>query len=510
MAEQQGDPKIPLVVGLQSRNGNMAGGQIIDAALVNAFIEPTAFGPAVVKRPGSRYMNSADTSYGAPTGAFYAPGGNPGNWWYITGNTLSCSGSNVAYTLSPGINPGAGQLYDFATGLNSGIVLIHSPNALWVFNATLGTAPVRVTDANYPALTVPGVVSLDSTWYVMDTSGKIWSSNTGDPTTWSALNFVQIDAGLGTPVALHRHLNYVVAFATNGLQLFYDAGNSPPGTPLLPVANATFKMGCYSAYSLCEFQDVTYFLASPTDGGVVAMALSGLSLYPLSDAADNRVLSHNTSPITPAYGTLMGGKNLYIVSCGAGSFVYDVDVKKSYWWTQGTSTAATLTYPGFLEVEFAPSSGPAVVLQDYNTGLLLMVSSDWYTDRQSNGLQGGALNSLAVNVTALDGENFSGSFTGAYIPVVVQSVPWDGGTLKRKFVPALHLIADTASTTVYVSYSDDDYQTFSTPAPINLASQRKQVLRCGSTRRRAWQFTHSDNSPLKLYAAEVELVLGAE
>jgi hypothetical protein len=98
---------------------------------------------------------------------------------------------------------------------------------------------------------------------------------------------------------------------------------------------------------------------------------------------------------------------------------------------------------------------------------------------------------------------------GGSLPVTITTPPKSWGTLKRKFMPALYLLGDTQSTLVSVSYTDDDYQSFSTPRTIDLATQRKMLQRCGSSRKRAWKLTHDDNTPLRLTAIELEVEAGA-
>jgi len=61
----------------------------------------------------------------------------------------------------------------------------------WVYD---GTTMTQVTDPDYPASTVPGVVYLDGTIYVMNSQGVIFGSDLNNPTSWSALNFISANS----------------------------------------------------------------------------------------------------------------------------------------------------------------------------------------------------------------------------------------------------------------------------------------------------------------------------
>ena len=75
---------------------------------------------------------------------------------------------------------------------------------------------------------------------------------------------------------------------------------------------------------------------------------------------------------------------------------------------------------------------------------------------------------------------------------------------------AVYFIADTVSTTVALSYTDDDYQTFSNPRTIDFSTVKKYGLRFGSSRRRAWQILHTAATTFKAYTMEVEIMKSEE
>src|ERR1035437_10634739 len=78
---------------------------------------------------------------------------------------------------------------DFSQTLDLTQVAIRSTSH--AYNYVISTQVLTaVTDVNYPATTVRGLVYLEGVFYVMDTLGKIYGSATNEFTTWSALNVI--------------------------------------------------------------------------------------------------------------------------------------------------------------------------------------------------------------------------------------------------------------------------------------------------------------------------------
>lgn len=91
----------------------------------------------------------------------------------------------------------------------------------------------------------------------------------------------------------------------------------------------------------------------------------------------------------------------------------------------------------------------------------------------------------------------------------VQTALFSWGNQRTKFIPATYVASDTLNSSFNLSWTDDDYTTFSTPQAISSAKPKKQLIRCGSTIERAWKLTHTDNAPMRFFNLEVEVVPGA-
>jgi len=99
---------------------------------------------------------------------------------------------------------------------------------------------------------------------------------------------------------------------------------------------------------------------------------------------------------------------------------------------------------------------------------------------------------------------------GAAYTARVQLPPMDFGTKRTKFFHDLELVCDeeTTASTITLSYTDDDYQTYTTHGASDLSNDRVRFTRLGSSRKRGWVWTHSANTPMRLEAMEGTVTIG--
>lgn len=468
---QQGDTT-PLAISWCNTIGTRDGSLNTDAKMVNCFVEQTPNGNALVKRPGTQYTS---TVTGVPQGIFVY-NDFP---YYIVNEGIYLFGSSAPVTLV--FNPGAGFLpymtFDsHSTGVKA--LLMNFAGALWTFN---GSLTVPVSDANYTSYSVqPGIAFLDGVYYVMELGGRVLGSAINDPTTWPALDFVQADAEFGQGVTVSRHLNYIVAYYEFGLQVYYDANSAPngQGTALGQVSSATFRTGCVSAYTVQEINDVTIFLGQDKAFGRTVQMLNGLTLSTISTPFVEKILGN--AALTTDFRTMwassvrVAGHAFYVLTLTSMniSLAYDITTQNWQVWTSVVGGVEQYFTGRFFEAcdTFAIHTRALdSFMQDTSTGRVMAMHEEYYTDATGN-----------INVTAV-------------------TPNYDWGTMNWKRFGYMNQFADTVNSTVSVSFSDNDYQTFSTPRTIDLSTVRKQLRNCGSSRRRAWKLQHSANTPLRLY-----------
>lgn len=399
----------------------------------------------------------------------------------------------------------AGALYECANvvTVSSVYAILQSSQFVFLYGYVgAGIWSKVATAASQPL--VPSICELNGTFYVMDKGGRIWASELNNPGLWPVLNYVALGDAVGSPVRLAIHLNYLVAFCTDSITMYYDAAISP-GAPIAKVTSAIFTEGTSShgAKTVQEMDDVMYWLGGSSVSGFIVYRMRGLTIEKISTPtierlltkyfapadADAFTLSQVTFPSAPiAYTTRAGGHSFYILTSPAYQDIYgtqkpgitlsfDTDNGEWHWWTQVSDTDT--------EREFG--LGGALPMRSYGTTAMPHLSTG--------------------QIYTMDDTYYRDGYK--VINVQVQTKSESFGNQRVKILPATYLQASTGSTAVSVSWSDDDYATFSAPRTLSLATSKKQMIRCGSMIERAWKITHTDNTSLQLYNIQPEVQPGA-
>ncbi len=437
-----------------------------DARMINCFIEETENGNALVKRPGTSFAPTAQLVTGIPQGLLMV--GNA-QWYIINDVVYSVQLPASAITLTAPTIPHSPMDTLSNVPLNASQSWIKSEFDLYSFN---GGGATKVTDTNWVtnAPYVTGFVFLDGVFYAMTINGRIIGSALNDATVWPTLDFVQSDYTYGGGAAIHRHLNYVIGFYAYGTQVYWDANAAPngQGIALNPVLSSAWTTGCIPNVNPVELSDNTFFMSQSLQYGRGVHMIQGLSLVKVSTPFIDKILNRdNVTAQTPfAFGIKISGRENYVLTLpNQGiSLVYDLVTQQWSLWSSIVSGTEL-----YFQARFYLNDGAEDVMQDLVTGRPIIVSPDSFTDVTGN------------------------------IPVTSYTPPMDWGSLNWKRFGYNYLLADTISTTVSLSFSDNDYQTFSNPRTVDLSTVRKQMRNCGSSRRRIWKLTHSDNTPLRVF-----------
>ena len=438
------DIVIPLPANLQSRDGGLTK----DALMTNCFAEPRGEALYVSPRPGSALLSSTVTGADAQ-GAFNVNGGlfviqnniiyqiNSASTWALVGD------APVAYSTTP---------------LSLAYPMLIQGNFLWTFD---GTTLIKVTAPAYPSATVPGLVVLDSTVYVMTVDGQIRGSAVNNPTSWSALNSIVVDKGLGNPTWLIRHLSYIVAMGDAGIQSFYDAANPAPGSPLSPVSNDVSPFGNIYAIAPAVYRDTVAWVTVGNRSSYSIMMMEQGKVSTISTVDIEKVLAVQGGCVQYTFAFHLEGATFYGFTSTAckTTFIYHKETGLWGLWTSPSVLSGETCYP-FLYMRSNSQGGITAV--SVLTGAVVTLSME---------LMGDALL-----------PQFSSYARTARL---------DGGTAKRKFNHRLALAADTSpSSIVSLRYTDDDYQTWSAWRDIDLSYAWKQLNRLGSFRSRAFELRY--------------------
>jgi hypothetical protein len=204
--------------------------------------------------------------------------------------------------------------------------------------------------------------------------------------------------------------------------------------------------------------------------------IEALKFKSISTPAIERILeawSYNSAFIVTAYGLSISGHELYVLTHQTSNVTLVYDFATGLW-SQWTDTAGNY----FPMVASTFDNNQRIVLQHTSNGKLY--------------------NMLRANFQD-DSVNFT---------VTCVTPNFDAGTRKVKVLSKMDFIADQAATTLGVRVSDDDYGTWSTSRTVNLNRKKPQLTDCGSFNKRAWEFTHTDNTALRIFAVELQIEAG--
>jgi hypothetical protein len=426
---------------------------------------------------GSAVYDHRMVVFKAASSAINAP-----TMWIVAGDAGTLLNSTQPATLNVALpssfsitTAGATNAQWQFTTQNAGQYLVFKNTSdAWVLEA--GTVQ-KITSTNYPAATVPGIVNLDDTVYVMDAAGVIYGSPLSTPFGWSSLNFITADYESDVGVMLIKYQNYALALKSTTLQFFYNAGRYP-GSPLLPVKNANSRVGCSSAALVVQMDNTIIFVARTEQRGNYVAMLNGFQPVRVSDPAVERILDswRPAAATDKAFPIRHNGHDFYVMTltntADGVTVAYDLTEKRWHIWQSGSTPAA------FRAANYV-TDGQYDYLQDNTLGILYQVNAGIYQD-----------NGTAITVRG----------TGVKV---------DGGTNERKFCSSLTVIGDrqaaTTPNTATISWSDDDGVTFSTGRTVDLSAARPRLTRCGSFRRRTHRIEHSSNNPMRVEAFELGL-----
>lgn len=433
-------------------------------------------------------------------------------------------------------------LQDSASGATG--FFFKSTKDAYVFDA-IAQSLTKISDADYPATTVPGVAYLDGYFFVMDGNGTIYNCGLETPTDWNSLDYISCESEPDGGVAIAKYQNYIVGFGNWTTEFFYDAGNAT-GSPLANIKNASFQIGCANGYSVAQFDDKIVWMGNCREKGRGVYAIAGGMVPAKVSTPDiDRILNADSLATVYAWGAGFSGHTLYVltlVSSGI-TLVYDFSTQAWSHFTRraagsaksitsltqinGIATAVCAAH-GFADADPVTISGatPAGYNAATNIGYIdantFSFECDGALTTPASGtiLATGSTESyfnLAAYINAGGKDIVQGASdavlyemlgtayddNGIPIDAAIRTTIYDGGSSKRKFVASAEVIGDKVAASAFLRYSDDDYTTNSNYRKIDLSARRSRLSRLGSTSRRSFEIRHTASTPFRVEALEI-------
>lgn len=432
------------------------------------------------------------------TAAFLIQSSDNTLWYTAEGIITSFVGTTHTTTTIDGIadtsNLYVGQLLT-GTGIqpNTRITVVGSGTitvSIATTSSTVGaaivaTALAKVTDVDYPgnqtpARTVrPGFVFVNGFIYVMDSNAVIYNSDLNSVTGWTANGSINSNSYPDMGVTIVRYRNVIAAFNTTSTEFFSDAGN-PTGTPLINNQSATLKIGCSSPSAVTSTEDNLVWVSSSEKGGSSVYIMDNNTPRKISTTIIDQQIALVGSDSARIQAMKLQGRTLIFLILTSTTYVYCIEDQMWHEWN------SVFNFWDYMIVATSGSNNIYGMSLDTTTQALgkiwlMDVETVIYTDNDSN------------------------------YTMLVQTSKVDQGNSFRKRMPRLTVVGDrqVIPSVIDISWSDDDYQTFSTPRSVDMSASRAYLNNCGSVyRRRAFRLTNTAPTSMRLEGLEMDTIQG--
>lgn len=370
------------------------------------------------------------------------------------GNGLTWSEGDQTLIYIHGGSPVSGSAYsDYVCGSD--------PTGVWTIT--------EITDSDHPIKagfsSPPGVVWLDGYFFVAGVTSngdsRIYNSDLNSATSWTSTGYINSYLE-GDPIRyIAKHRNHVVAFSKNSIEFFYDAGN-PTGSPLNRRQDIFYNIGLYNYITATNtfnkdrwgwvpsLDDTLFFIGGKHDSilGVYKLEnfqLIKISTQPIDDQLSNGAYIKGLLPLNKGM-LVVKGFNI------SGTFVYDLELDTWYHWSE-----------------------------EYSTGI-----ADYY---------------ISNNGTTL--YTFGGNHDGTWeiwTPIIkeIPGITTKSNIGRKKFCSSLQVDGYRPSSTanLSVSWSDDNYNSFTTARTLDFSKTDYKLTRLGSFEERAFKITGTTTNEL--------------
>jgi Phage stabilisation protein len=426
----------------------------------------------VKSRPGLTKIY--DTQAAAGRGLYY---------WVVSGTSYAMAAvgnkiySNGTAVLTLTTSSGQVGFTEFVN--SSGVVSLIVVDGTKGYVFSTPSTYVTITDANFPSPHIPIPIFMDGYVFVAKAASQdIYNSNLNDPTNWtgSGAGFISAEMYPDKIVALSKNNNYIYAIGSNTVEYFYDAGTAT-GTPLARHQSAVQQFGTVAQASVVQTEKEVIFIGETGSGGHTVWSIDGFKEKEIGIPAIKSALLAEGSSLkdATAFSIRTGGQKVYVINLSTRTLVYSFDTQMWHEWQTGTNA--------FLGLWGSDGDNGSSNILDRTTGAIYAMDETKFTDN------------------------------GTAITCSIVSAKLDFDTMNRKFMYRLSLVGDVPDDTltdsaVSISWSDDDYKTWSTARTLTFNADLPAIFQLGQFRRRAFKITYALPHLLRLEGMEVDINKG--
>ena len=371
----------------------------------------------------------------------------------------------------------------------------------------------KILDSDYitTGTQISAFAEMDGYLFYVTNAGSIYNSDLNSVTSFAATGFQSPNMSPDPPIAIARHKNTIIVLGANSKEVYFNAENAS-GSPLKRIPQYFDRIGTLDQRSVVTLENEIYFVSSPYEGDVGVYQIKELQSKRISTPQVDRILGNISSTDGAAYLSAfrMGGYSYISIFCSLAS-----DGPASNLLLESGDALLLEDSDNILLEDTPAESASFIRLLVYNIDLELW--SEWdcdeatFIDSTATGIHNQIIATSRVLTTGKiytihheDDQSYQDD--GSAYTMEVRTSKLDLGTSKRKRIYSIRLICDSDLTgTAYLSWSDDDYATWSTPRAFDLTSKEPKLSNCGSHKGgRAYKLTHSSNSAFRAEALEIE------
>jgi hypothetical protein len=367
----------------------------------------------------------------------------------------------------------ATDIVEATVGSTPTLLIPSSDNKMYYYQD--GGSITEITNGNFPSnnsLTITGSpVNMNGYTFIMTTSGRIQNSDRASITDWSASGFISANTYPDRGVGLARYKDLIIAFGEETLEFYRDIGN-PDGSPLERMKELSVRIGCIGPEAIVPFEDNVAWVASSDVGTISVYMLDGFKPVRISDNVVDAFLGTKAGSTVRLTAAKMRGKSFIFAMYGSITWVYCVEDQTWHQWVPASQ---------ILWHRFAASSAATEALFSISRG------------------------STDGKVYIVNPVNPAFTDDGSNYEFLLQTSKVDLNNTNKKRLHKLHLVADNtlSSTNMSISWSDDDYDSFSTARTVDMVNDDKYLNNLGQFRRRAFRFSNTSSEALRLEAIDL-------
>ena len=361
-----------------------------------------------------------------------------------------------------------------------------------------------------------GAVNLDSYLFLGCKNGRIYNSDVDDWLNWNTLGYVTAERENDQLLYIEKTKDHIAAFGERSIELFYDAANPTPASPLSNRTDIAHRIGIVSGQSAWADGDQIYFLGMKPQGDFSIYVLDNFVPQEKINTTLNTYLKHGRTEVslyTTASGFSTGGHVYFILTIyndqdkPQKSIVYDVYTNFWYEWEVNILGLEQFPIVGWsIRTPEAPVTAEGI----FSTGDVFRISDNFEPVDSTD------LSNYYFLEDYLEDSGIATDYMEGYtVDEKDDTIPWsilidnfDGLSSDDKFMHSAKYVGSIPKThqEMTLEWSDDGGITWLS-STIDIYN-RTQINRMGKFDRRKFKLRYSGTEQVRAEAIDVTYTVG--